>query len=348
MGLIMKYKTLVFAVIACSLLLVGCQQQQEDQQQDITEPFIGGNIGLNTHLLEGVPPKVIQDNGQSVFSYAIVMENQGEADVGPGTENNFVQVKLEGVNPGQWGVNESVKQLQQPLRGARKNIDGTMLPGEMTTVSFEGLSYQKNIRGNTEFVLRGDVCYDYTTYTSTQICLKDNVLENIQDSSVCTLTGEKNPKNSGAPLHITSLIQNPLAENKIQIAFEVEHVGQGQFYGDPQFSNAEEESCNPSPSNFNKNKVTVVVKPISDPGYKVDCPRFGGGNQGTIKLAQGAPQRISCTVERTRSSEGRIFQDIMEINLHYRYQQFIETPIVVQDVSNEPGAETGASGTGSN
>lgn len=330
----MDSKLMILSIIGL-LLLAGCTTGGDDKDGvDLSQPFIGGNVGVNAYLLEGLPPPFVQDNGQSVFSFAVVLENQGEADVGPGTDNPEFIVRLEGLNPIQWNLNDESTfiRLIQPLRGARKNFDGTILPGEITTVSFETMSYLPNIRGNTEFVIRADVCYDYKTIVSTKVCLKDDVLENIQDESICSLVGEKFPQNSGAPVQVTSLIQNPLSANKIQVNFVVEHVGFGEFYG-----REVGETCNPSVHNFNKHKVDVILHPLSDAGLSIQCPRFGNANQGRVKLFQGAPQTISCVIERTRPSLGRIFQDILEIELRYRYGQFIETPIIVQDVSNEPG-----------
>jgi hypothetical protein len=332
-------KKLLCTLALCAFLLMACGQQQQNQP-DATEPFVGGTIGLNPYFIEGAPPPEVQDNAQSPFSVAVVLENQGEADVGPGTDNPFVRVNLQGINPQKWGVNDSAFILDQALRGARKNIDGTILPGEITTATFEGLNYEDNIRGNTEFVLRAEMCYDYTTLSTTRICIKDNPLENIQDTSLCTLSGEKKPRNSGAPVHVTSVTQNPLGSDKIQVNFMIEHVGVGTFYG-----RQEGENCNPSNTNFNKHKLHVRVVNISDSGYSISCPRLGGTNQGMVKLYQGAPQQISCTVERTGPDQGRVFQEVMEVELRYRYGQFIETPILVQDVSNEPGGTVGSSGT---
>ena len=329
-------KVIIVLGLILVLMLAGCTGGDSDNNQiDLSKPFIGGIVGLNTYLLEGLPPPVVQDNGQSPFSIAVVLENQGEADVGPGTDNPYVLMRLEGINPIQWGITDAqaLQVLPSALRGARKNFDGTILPGEITTLAIEGFNYVPDIRGNTEFTLRADLCYDYTTISTTKMCLKDDVLENIQDQSICSLTGEKFPQNSGAPLQVTSVIQNPLAANKIQVNFIVEHVGIGQFYG-----RTEGESCDPGHHNFNKHKVDIILHPLSDPGLKINCPRFGGTNQGRIQMFQGAPQTISCIVERTRDSVGRIFQDILEIELRYRYGQFIETPIIVQDVSNEPGS----------
>ncbi len=335
-------RQVITCVLLLSLVLAGCQQQQQENQPDATQAFIGGTTGLDTYLLEGVPPETVMDNGQEPFSYSVVLENKGESDIGPGTDNPFVQVTLQGVSPEQWGINDTTFRLNDTLRGARKNFDGTVLPGELTTVTFDGLSYNDNIRGNTEFTLRAKVCYDYQTISTTKLCVKDNVLEHINDDSVCSLKGEKEPRNSGGPVHVTSLTQNPMAEDKIQMNFVVEHVGSGTIY-----KREPGATCDASVTNKEKNWVHVRIKPLSDSRYSIDCGRLANGNQGQVQLFQGAPTTISCTLTRTGDSQGRIFEPLLEIELRYRYGQFIESPILVQDVSNEPGQETSASGDNS-
>ncbi|MBN2141906.1 hypothetical protein JW711_01120 [Candidatus Woesearchaeota archaeon] len=320
-------------ILAALALITGCTQ---GETVNLAQSYIGGTVGLNAYLIDGMPPPQIHDAGTFPFGVGLAIENQGEVDVGPGTPNPFVLVRLEGINPEQFGVSDAF--IRQPmtatLLGAKRNFDGTIFPGEITNVNFEPLTYQPDIHGNTQFIIRADVCYDYETVATAQICLKDDVLENIQDSSICTLTGQKAPQNSGGPLHITSVVENPMAANKIQINFVIEHVGTGEFFGRPT-PGEKEEICDFSVRNTNKYNVDVEVEPLSDSGITISCARFGPGQRmGRVKLYQGAPATISCILERTRPSSGRIFQDLLNIKLKYRYGQFIETPIVIQDVTN--------------
>ena len=328
-------RLIVFLVAITALFLVtSCTDQQ--QPINLAQAYVGGTVGLSTYLIEGMPPPMIHDSGTFPFAVGIAIENQGESDVGPGTDNPFVMARLEGINPEQFGVLDAdiMQVMSAPLMGARRNFDGTIFPGEITTVSFEGLNYEPDIHGNTQFTIRADLCYDYETYATATICIKDDVLENIQDTSICSLTGEKFPQNSGGPLHITSAVENPMAENKVQVNFVIEHVGIGEFFGRPVNADDLSEPCDFSVRNFNKYYVDVEVEPLSDSGMTVSCSRFGGSNTGRIKLYQGAPTTVSCTIRRDRASVGRIYQDLLNIRLKYRYGQFIETPIIIQDVTN--------------
>ena len=320
----------VLFAITATLLITGCPNP--DTGPDLAQTYIGGTVGLNAYLIEGMPPPMIHDSGTFPFGVGVALENQGEADVGPGTDNPYVMVRLEGINPEQFGSTDAAvrKVLDMTVRGARRNFDGSMFPGEITTVSFEPLVYGPDIHGNTQFTIRADICYDYETYSTSTICIKDDVLENIQDTSICSLSGEKFPQNSGGPLQITSVVENPMSKSKVQVNFVIEHVGIGEFFG-----REDGEICDFSVRNFNKYYVDIEVEPLSDSGMTISCSRFpGGSNQGRIKLYQGAPTTVSCTLERTRPSAGRVFQDLLNIRLRYRYGQFIETPIIIQDVTN--------------
>lgn len=319
---------LILALVAL-LVLAACGQEPEPNNQI----FVGGTEGLELLFQEGTPPAVIYDNGKFPFSVAMVVRNGGEADVGPDTQNPFVQLKLDGINPTQWSIpaEQMTKHLEIPIRGAKKVPGGAIIDGELSVVSFDGLNFQPNMRGTTTQVIRSILCYDYQTFSTTQICIKDDIVETAQDVAICSIRGEKNPSNSGAPVHVTSLTQNPLGEGKIQINFQVEHVGQGQI-----FARAEGEVCDFSIRNLqNKNKVDVLIRPIEDRNYKLFCPQFEGSNQGTITLYQGAPMRVSCTIERLGPSEVPIFQDWLDIELRYRYGEFVDQMITIEDVSLE-------------
>ena len=327
-------KAMVFiVVIAADFFLTGCPP--EDGGPGLGDPYIGGAVGLNTYLIEGMPPPMIHDSGNFPFGIGIALENLGETDVGPSTECPYVLVRLEGINPEQFGVTDQdiEAMLDVPLRGAKRNFDGSIFPGEITVVAFDGLNYLPDIHGNTQFTIRAVVCYDYETLSTTTICIKDDVLENIQDTSICTLSGEKLPQNSGGPLQVTSVVQNGMAKNKIQVNFVIEHVGIGEFFGIPQ-SGDPEERCSFSIRNFNKYYVDVEVEPLVDSGMHIECSRFSGSNKGRIRLYQGAPTTVTCTIIRDRGSQHRIYQDLLNIKLRYRYGQFIETGIIVQDVTN--------------
>ncbi|MFH1649816.1 MAG: hypothetical protein ABIA93_04665 [Candidatus Woesearchaeota archaeon] len=316
---------------------------------NLAQPFIGGDKAIVLYLQEGLPPNVIYDKSKSTFGIGVAMENVGEANVGTGTDNPNVFIRLEGINPSQFGLEKGAtmktfKQLNERIDGARKNFDGTIFPGQLTNVIFEPLTYAPDLKGNTQITIRADVCYDYTTYTSTPICIKDNALESLADATICTLTGEKFPRNSGGPVHVGSLIENPLGDDKYQISFTLEHVGVGEFFHRTELpagmtATASSSSktdgtypCDHSVTNPDKYDVYVKVGDIE--GMTINCPRIGG-SQGYVKLYNGAPTVVTCTLIKTDGNVGtRAYQEILSVDLYYMYSEFIETPILIQDVTN--------------
>lgn len=225
------------ALLALSLLVASCGPG--NQQTSISDPFIGGDMGLQISFMQGAPPSEIFDGGQYPFSVNVLVENLGEADVGPDSvlgatgDNTFALVSLIGFNPAQFNFPETDKTFVQEdinVIGARRNFDGTIIPGDTNIVQFEGFNYLPDEQGNSEIRIRANICYDYRTRSSTRVCIKDNILENIQDNSICVLTGPKDVKNSGSPVHVTKVNQNPLGRDKIQVTFTIENVGLGRVF----------------------------------------------------------------------------------------------------------------------
>jgi len=324
-------KTTLFIALAALLLLAACGSG--GPQVNNAVPFIGGNVGLDVALVEGMPPAAIYDNNKMTFGVGIALHNVGEADIGPETNNDYVQVSLGGIRPGAFGLEpaELSQGIEEPLLGSHKNFDGTILPGQIRPVIFEDLNYQERLQGNTlqNFIVKA--CYDYETFATAPICFKDDILESAQDAQICTLTGEKQPQNSGGPLHVTSLVQNPLSAHKVMVNFIVEHTGTGQFYG--RRNGADPETCDESVTNMNKYRVDVNVS-SQDSGMQIHCSTLGGGASGTITLFSGAPMTVTCTLTGAADQNTRIYTEPLVINLRYRYGESIMQSVLIQAVGN--------------
>jgi hypothetical protein len=322
----MRTSLVIIPTLALLLLLAGCSGNTN--QNKPTDPFIGGNIALNLYLQNGMPPPTIYDGGKYPFGVNIVLENVGEADLGPGTENPYVTARLENILPAIFGITDADlhQVLGERVNGRKKNFDGSTLGGMVANFVFADLNFQGKLQGNDQVTIRGTVCYDYSNTATTQICMKADMLENVQDSTLCSLTGEKVVYNSGGPIHVTKVIQNPLGNNKAQINFEISHVGTGEFYG-----RSATEDCNPSVRNTNKYYVDLNVS-VQDPNGRVTCYRLNNGQSGRIVMYGGTPQIISCTIEHIGTTSARVYSDILTIRTFYRYGQFVEQPILIQSV----------------
>lgn len=306
------------------LVLTACTSTTNDKNT-ATDPFIGGNSAITLFLQNGAPPPTIYDGGKAPFGVNIVLQNIGEADIGPGTDNPYVTAHLEGILPENFGITDADLHLvlNERINGAHKNFDGTILGGQVTNLIFDQLNYQGKLEGDGTVTLRGVVCYDYSNMATAQLCMKSEMLENVQDSTICTLTGERVVSNSGGPIHITHMTQNPLGNNKIMLTFDVEHVGPGEFYG-----RSSTEDCDPSVRNMDKYIVDLNVS-VQDPESKVTCYRLNNGYSGNITMYSGTPQTMSCTIERLQNTTARVYTLPITIRTYYRYSQFIEQPLQI-------------------
>jgi hypothetical protein len=325
-------KTIFIILLAvASLTLTACPSGNDGGGPG---PFIGGSEGLTMQFALGAPPDEIYDAGQYPFSVNVIIENVGERDV----LSDEAQVKLVGIEPGMFKVTDADIHsfLPQDLRGAAKLSDGTQVPGDITTVVFpeEGqLIYQPDLYGTDEILMRAEICYDYQTKSTTQVCIKDNILDNINNDKICVVSEDKLPQNSGAPLHVSSVKEIPQGKHNVQVTFTIEHVGSGLFFDPDAPGNW---GCSDSVQNPYENVVHVKVY-FQGSGYTppaVSCPIFRGGNEGTVMLFQGSPRDISCTIEGDASKD-RIYQDLLHIDLDYKYLNYIEKPLIIRDVTRE-------------
>jgi len=298
--------------------------------------FVGGTTGLAINVMDGAPPSVIQDAGLTPFSVIVALENAGETDVGLGTDNPLVFARLAGIMYPNFGLTEqtAVKTLDARLASAKRNFDDTIMPGEINYIGFDNLFYKPNVFESFALTLRAEVCYDYETRATTKFCMKKDVLEAWEDISICTLRGPKPVGNSGAPVHITNVEEAPINNKTVQINFVIEHVGNGVFFYRHQPQDLYD-ACVFDDLNPNIYKLEVFVEPIQKDTYNITCLRLdnhlpGGGAYGTVRMFRGAPLIISCFVSRTTPMSVRLYEDMLDIRLRYRYGEFIEIPILIQ------------------
>ena len=198
----------IIVMAALFIVIAACVPPSDGGTGGAGEPFVGGNVGLNLYLQNGLPPPTIFDGGSNPFAIGVVLENIGESDIGPGTDNPFLQVRLEGLLPVNFDITDSdlVQMPNVPLRGSKKNFDGTILPGEVNHVIYSPLNFMPELPGNQVHTFRVVACYDYTNYATFLLCMKNDMLENVQDTTICTMSGEKAVANSGGPIHITKVV----------------------------------------------------------------------------------------------------------------------------------------------
>ena len=329
---------LLILVISLGLILQpACRRAGPPPIEEQIGGFVGGMTGLDIHLMDGAPPAVIQGGSLTPFSFIVALENVGEADVGPGTDNPLVMIRLEGIMYNNFGLTDATaaKALDTRLASAKRNFDDTILPGEINYIAFENLIYEPRIYDSLALTIRATACYDYESYATTKFCMKRDVLESWEDASICTLSGFKPVANSGSPIHVTSFEERAVKTDTIQLNMVIEHVGTGLFFYRNDYQGDLFDVCVIDEIYPHIYKLEVFVEPIDPNAYEVECMRLdeslpGGGAYGTIRMPRGAPITMSCFLKRTSPMSTRIYEDLLNIRLRYRYGDFIETPILIQ------------------
>ncbi|MFH1917131.1 MAG: hypothetical protein ABIJ21_07765 [Nanoarchaeota archaeon] len=330
----MKYPLLILVLIG--LVVTACQ---DGQQVMTNNPFIGGAEGLSMDFADGAPPDEIYDSGQFPFSVNVVVENVGENTVL--AEEAFV--RLIGINPSTFNVTPADMHmyLDDNLRSAAKLIDGSSVPGDITTFVIPPddppLLYKPNLLGTDEIILRAELCYKYMTKSTTQICIKDQTLDTLNNDKICSVNEMKYPQNWGAPIHISEVREFPQGKNNIGITFKIEHVGTGLFFDKNDFAKGYDLACDDSITNPNENRLWVKVHfgGESDPP-QITCPLLKKGSPpyGDIVMFQGQPREITCTIKGDKDGR-KIYQGLLSIDLEYTYLNYIEKPVIVRDVSTD-------------
>jgi hypothetical protein len=338
-------KALLILLITGLFIFAGCNSNQEEGPNS-GDPYIGGTQGLAISFPQGMPPAEIYDAGQGAFSIGVLMENVGESAVGLNSRNQYGHIKIIGINAKNFNVDAgqanfddlfvTFEEAEVELGYARRGFDGSIITGDSTLVTFDTLSYLPDLRGNNPVTIRANVCYEYRTYTRAEVCIKDNLLERAQDDAICALSGARNFAGSGGPVQVTNVVQNPAGSSKIQVTFTIENLGNGEVYAPYSLSNAPELVCASSRGANTQRDVVNVEVTLGDEfttEYIVECPQMGGISVGQIRMYQGAPAVVTCTIDNIDVSAGRIFTENLNIDLFYTYQQYVQQPMLIRDTN---------------
>ncbi len=321
----MKKIYLAFALAIFLFVFGGCTNNNQNAGPDFA-PFDGGTEGISIKFQEGLPPNQIYDNGKFPFSVGIELENKGEYDFSP--SNDFGELELLGFNPEYFGSPKTKQVIDFELKGKKKNFEGTVLNGGKEYITFEDFNYNLDIQGNDLLKIRAKFCYDYETKTHTKVCIKENTFEDsTENDELCKINEIKSPKNSGAPVHVSTLSELPMGQNKIQVLFTISHVGTGTIY-------KLGTTCDDSVTNTDKNKVYAKVSLPDGTDAAIKCPQLSGNTaktEGFVTLYDGEPTTVTCTIETPTGN--KIYEPILYITLDYLYGQYVDKQVEVKDVS---------------
>jgi hypothetical protein len=313
----MKYVAVL--LMLTSLVIAGCGSSSTT----LGNPYIGGSEAVTIGFVRGAPPSEVFDEGEDPFSVQVEIENMGEHNM----EATGGYIYLRGINPAEYGVTDSQLRVNLPaLRGATKDSNGRVLLGDKEIIMFDEMKYVGDIAATIDStVIEAVACYDYSTRATGTICVKKSNRD--QDNDICKLAEPKQIANSGGPVQVSALEQRP-AGDKIQLSFVVGSASKGsnEFF----FKKGTE--CNTLPSNRDRYVVFVEVKPILNGGVQPTCSGLEGGNSGYITLADGGSRPVSCTYDVSGVRVDATTQ--FNVELSYRYQESIRTPLVIKDQGN--------------
>jgi hypothetical protein len=314
------------AILLCLIFITGCTSSTPANQVKKVTSFIGGKAGLKASFIDGTPPAQVYDKGSSAFAIGLKIDNPGEYDI---TDTNGY-VEVVGLNPQDFGMTSqaSLKKAIPALRAAKKTTDGSVMEGDSQFVEFSGLKYLPDLRGNTEFKFRTNLCYDYVTMVSSKICINKNPL-GVVGEAICKVSADKEVQNSGGPIQITKLKETPLGDNKVQLLFEIGPVGdtKDMFY---------KKGTDCINALTNSDRYKVYVKVTSDVnGVKPQCNGLematADSSEGYVTLFNGAKRAVTCSIDLAKVDS--VFEELFTVDLSYRYHQYLDKTIEVQDIS---------------
>ena len=322
-----KKQIVTVLMITLALFIAGCSGTETITT---SSQYVGGTQGITFEFLAGSPPDEIYDNGEYSFSVAIQATNEGEYDL----EANEGYITLEGISAAEFSVTTGrLTQDLPPLRGNEKNANGDVLNGDIDVVSFDGLNYEQDISGNIDStIIRAIACYNYKTQASASVCLKDEAIDQASQNDVCDITGSKTVSNSGGPLQISQVTESSRGKDGVQLAFTITNNGEAN----DRFFKVDTD-CDRRVNNLDKDIVYIDVSAIDNGRLDARCTGFkdgNGGSSGFVYLPGGESRKVICTYDtQTVTSD---FETRVNVELSYRYMQYIEKPILIKDIgSNE-------------
>ena len=320
----MKKQILITFVALLLALSFGCEQQ--DERAVVGSKFVGGTSGLAISFAPGSIPDKVLDQGQP-FAISVVISNVGDHTIENGAD---ARVRLTGIDPADFGAsaNDLVQDIPGQLRGAQKDVEGTVVQGETLSVDFPAgggsFEHNKQIAGAITYNVRADVCYKYGTVANTKLCVLEDILGTQgAEGKLCKINEDKKVDNSGAPVQVLSFRESVSSANKVAFVVKLKHMGTGTVH-------KEGSECS---SEFQEKNV-VHVKIDTGISDDLSCSGLQEGSgsgsvyEGDAQLLNGE-REIRCTQTINNPTD---FEKLVIIDLTYDYDQHIEKVLEVQHV----------------
>ena len=314
-----------------------------------TTPFIGCTQGLEISFLEGNPPEEVTDGDTFPFQAVVKLVNNGEFNIG----QDKVKVSLIGFLPSDFRlgdpnvfVNTDLidKPPEDELRGKKKDSEGNILEPIEAFVTFptelKSFGFKESIAGNTVFIFRADVCYEYETNALSEICVLENLVD-VRDDAICDPSESKTIFSSGSPVQVTSFKQNVAGRNKIQFSFDIVHSGQGTLFKPGAEDNAPNCPKDSSTRRRVENRVFATISTgLDNIAGTASLKCVGLGPDENKKVASGVltlvdgKRTVTCTqnLEEDRTD----FKKNIDINVKFNYLENVDQEVLVKHLVDDP------------
>jgi hypothetical protein len=335
-----KTNTIIIALMIIGLLmLAGCTETPSGPKN----PYIGGNEALTIEFQPQRPPDTVYSaeviEGEltpgNSFSVGVSLKNLGEEAIFYNDEDSyenkypdFGRITLKGINPEYYGITQdnTIIDFEEEgisLRANKRYLeDAPTSQGGMQNVQFETMSYQYQSQGFNDLKFTVDLCYNYKTQSTTNICVVTDSTK--RSNKICNPYETKTASNSGGPVHVNSILQAPAGRDKISMIIEIEQKNlEGVVFAPIEGSPGNEELvCDEAETNSDKNKIFVEVY-LPDGNEDISCTDFKGDNSGIIMLNEGVPTIIVCDLNTLDVTQDYTTQ--LSVDLEYAYGQYIDT-----------------------
>jgi hypothetical protein len=296
----------IFFVISI-VLFMGAACNNADT--NLSGAYVGGVSGLDLSFVESEPPAEVLDDNSEGFSISVLLKNIGEYDIGIGK----IKTTLSGINIADFQIQDATKVSENLLDGVKK--DGNdKIPGGEEQIIYDA-KYKPDLNQDFDTGIKASICYQYGTKTLTKLCLLKDPTRRATAGDVCNVKSEKIVQNSGAPVHIISLIETPSGKDSIRITFDVENIGSGIVYSRNAFDSGD---C----LNKEDGKDYVHVKVLPTGNLRVQCAKLNNANEGDVRLMTDGKASVTCEID-TSNLQDLPYENPVNINLEYYYYNYI-------------------------
>lgn len=307
-GILTKKAVPVVAILLVIILFSGCiQKEVQPKETGVTD-------AIAVEFTPGAPPDQILE--QEAFEVSVKIENEGEHPLSA----DSIYVVLSGANPSSLGQDADYfhNTNEYELIGARE-IDNTKIPGGLEILDWTGLKYIVDISSDHRLKFVAQACYNYQTTATADVCLSSNPYAQTTGAETCTAQGEKKTANTGSPVKVTKLVENPAGRDKYTFTFTIENKGKGEVYA---LDVAKENCAELQLKDLDKVKVTSFS--IGQEAYP-DCEK-------EVRLVDGKGQ-FFCTASVDNIAGD--YLDLLTLKLEYGYRSHTSKEVTIKNVYDE-------------